>query len=64
MAKDATFVVPEPPCGGLLEAWADFLVKHAAKQANFEVSGKARERAPGETGHPVKLSAPNIAEVS
>jgi len=58
MAKDATLIVAEPPCGALLEKMADFLVRHAAKQLNYDVSGTARVRAPGEAGHPVKDCLP------
>ncbi len=54
MAKDTVLIVAEPPCGALLEKMADFLVRHAAKQMNYNVSGTARVRAPGETGHPVR----------
>lgn len=54
MAKESSIVIPEPPSGDLLERWARFLVERAAKQAGLEVTGAVRERAPGETGYPVR----------
>ena len=48
-----TYKEDERPCDKLLDMWCDFLVTHAAKQADIKVSGKARKRAPGETGYPV-----------
>ena len=65
MAKDVMFVVQEPPSCALLERMAEFLIKRAAKQMDLEVSGTFRERAPGETGYPIKdcLSAGTAKEV-
>lgn len=64
MAKDVFFTMAVPPSSSLLEKMGEFLVQHAAKQADMEVRGTFRERMPGETGAPVRLSARAKEEAS